>query len=470
MRSAYLGLDVALRALQANQQALETTSHNIANANTEGYSRQESVMTATSPYTVPTLQGYPSAGQVGTGVMISTVKRYRDEFMNLQVRQGYQDLAMWGAKSDALQQVELVLPEPSDSGLGSLLNRFWDYWSDLSNSPQDPAVRVAIRQQTANLCSSLNQMHQQLVQLGNEQDTQIQLKVQEINIIAERIARLNVDIQEVQATGNQPNDLRDQRDLLLDDLSKVVNISYQESERGAMSVFIGGTALVADFHVQTLVSDPGAQVRWSFLPAGSTNVDIYGGVLGGSLAARESIINRIAELDCLANGLIDAVNDAHRQGFGLNDTDPLNPPNRDFFTGTGAGDIALHSDIQDNADNIAASALADAAGDGRNASEIAALRTTALASLGGNSISGYYAAMITQLGAETKTAKDTCSNLDALVDLLQRQRDSVSGVSLDEEATNLIKYERAYQAASRVMTTVDEMLDRLINGTGRVGL
>jgi flagellar hook-associated protein 1 len=470
VRPVYLGLDVALRALQASQQALETTSHNIANANTPGYSRQEALLSATAPYTVPTLGSNLYAGQIGTGVTVTAVRRYRDAFLDLQVRQETQNLSMSTTKRDILQQIELILPEPSDSGLSSLLDRFWDSWDDLSNQPQSSATRTAVRQEADNLCAALNHASQQLTMLQSDQDTQIQLKVQEINSIAQQIAALNQDIQKVQITGNNPNDLQDQRDLLLDRLSQLTNATYREGEDGIMSVFIGGTALVYNFEAKALTAEPGAHIRWADSAASAPDADISGGELGGIFAGRQAVVTTMSRLDQLATGLSDAVNFVHQQGFGLNDTDPANPPNRAFFTGAGAGDIALSADILASADNIAAASAPGVPGDGSKAAAITALRSQTLAGLDNATVGGFYASLITQVGSDTQAADDAVTNQDALVQHLENQRGSLSGVSLDEEATNLIKYQRAYQAAARVMTTVDEMLDRLINGTGRVGL
>lgn len=422
-------------------------------------------MAATPPYTVPTLGGYPSAGQLGTGVEVAFMQRYRDAFIDLQVRLETQGLNLSIAERDTLRQIELVLPEPSDTGLSKLLERFWNAWGDLSNEPQEPAFRSVVRQQAANLCSTLNNAYQQLDDLHRNLDTQIGLKVQEINKIAEQIAGLNEQIKKVQITGNRPNDLKDQRDLLLDRLAALTNMSYRESENGVVSVYIGGTALVFDFEAYELVAGPDGEVRWAADPPGAPSVTISGGDLGGILRGKEAVITKKAELDQLAIALRDAVNAVHRQGFGLNNSTGL-----DFFVGSGAHDIALSGDILADLENIAAASAADSPGDGSFAAEIASLRTAALAGLGNATVGEFYGAMISQLGADTQALNDKVENFEALVHHLERQRDTVSGVSLDEEAANLIKYERAYQAAARVMTAVDEMLDRLINGTGLVGL
>lgn len=465
MPSAFLGLDIAYRALQASQQALQTASHNIANANTPGFSRQEALLASSRPYTVPTLGGYLSAGQVGTGVIVTAMRRFRDAFLDLQIRQETQTLKMTTTQRDTLRQIEMVLPEPSDSGLSKLLDRFWNSWADLSNEPQSPAFRAGVRQEAANLCAALNSANQQLRDLLSNQDTQIAIKVQEVNNIAEQIAALNAEIQKVQLAGNQPNDLRDERDLLLDKLAGLVNITYRESEAGAVSVFIGGTPLVFDFKANSLAAAPGGEIRWSSDPPGASTLEVHSGELGGILRSRNAVLSKISEMDQLANAIKDAVNTIHRQGIGLNGSTGL-----DFFVGDGAGSISLSDEVLASIENIAAAGAADSPGDGSKAAEISALRSTALADLGNVTAGDFYSALITQLGTDTKGADDASRNQEALVQHLERQRESLSGVSLDEEAANLVRFERAYQAAARVMTTVDEMLDRLINGTGRTGL
>ena len=464
MPSVFLGLNIALRTMQASQQGLETTSHNIANANTPGYSRQEALMAATRPYTVPTLGGYPSAGQVGTGVEVILMQRYRDAFMDLQVRLETQGLNLAIAERETLRQIEMVLPEPSDTGLSKLLERFWNAWSDLSNEPQELAFRSVVRQQASNLCSALNNAYQQLDDLQHNLDRQIGLKVQEINKIGEQIAALNMEIQKVQITGNRPNDLIDQRDVLLDRLAVLTDMSYRESENGVVSVYIGGTALVFDFNAYQLVAGLDGEIRWAADPPGAPSVTISGGELGGILRGKDAVMAKKDELDQLANALREAVNSVHRQGVGLNNSTGIA-----FFVGHGAYDIALSDEILADLENIAAANSTDSPGDGSCATAIAALRSETLAGLGATA-GEFHSALIAQLGADTKALDDMATNLDALVQHLERQRDTVSGVSLDEEAANLIRYERAYQAAARVMTAMDEMLDRLINGTGLVGL
>ena len=472
MRPAFLGLEVALRALRANQLALETTSHNIANANTPGYSRQEVEMAASRPYTIPTLAGYPFAGQVGTGVIATAMRRYRDAFTDLQLRQEQRTLGMWNAIKDVVQQVELIFNEPSDSGLNKLLDQFWNTWQDLANEPQSSAVRASVRQQAANLCTVLNHTYQQLYDLQHNQDQQILTKIDEINSIAQQIAALNEEIQKVQVTGNRPNDLMDQRDLLLDRLSTIVNITYHEGDNGITNVFIGSMPLVYDLKANSISAESQGGVLSLKWTSSGYDVEVTSGELKGILVSRDEVLGgKLEQLDRIAQALYTAVNSAHNAGYGLNGSTGL-----DFFSdptpgdAVSARDITLSGEILDSLDNIAASSAADTPGDGSNAAVIAALRWQQMAALDNTTINGYYNGVITELGTYSKAAQDTCANQELLVSHLRQQREALSGVSLDEEAANLIKYERAYQAAARVMTTVDETLDRLINGTGRVGL
>ncbi len=266
MRSSFSGLDIAYRALQAQQQAIDVINQNIANANTPGYSRQIADLAATPPYTIPALNRDASAGQMGTGVAVTDIQRARSSFIDYQIRGESQTQGQWGKMRDALNQVEVVFDEPSDSGLNSLLSKFWQSWQDLANNPQDDGARRALVEQAQSLAVSLNSKYSQLTAIQQDLDRQITLGTQNVNQLAQQIASLNVSIAQVEASGQQANDLRDKRDLLLDQLSKTMGVTYYENSDGMVNVFLGGRQLVYRDKAETLSTS----VNSSTQPRGNT--------------------------------------------------------------------------------------------------------------------------------------------------------------------------------------------------------
>jgi flagellar hook-associated protein 1 FlgK len=486
MRSSFAGLEIALRGLSASQLAQETAGHNIANANTEGYSRQEVQMKATRAYATP-IPGYDTMiGQIGTGVEITEIKRYHDAFLDLSYRSQNEELGKWTAIQATLGQVELILPEPSNSGLNSQLSAFSNAWEDLANKPQDDSTRAAVRQQASNLCSTINSVYDQLITLQSQLNSTIPANVVELNSLAKEVADFNKQIKSIEMTGDNANDLRDQRDVVLDKLSNLVGITYKEQDDGQVSVYVGGTSLIYGNSYNELTTVLNANNRWD-VQWKDTGIalNVRSGEMAGTLISRDDILDeQISNLDLLTQGLRDAVNAVHQQGYQLNS----NTHGGDFFVGTGAKDIALDADILSSTDYIAAAGATYASGDGTIAAKISALLTdnevvvdsTTIpvttvgdiigTALGGKTITDFYqATMIQNLSIDSKAAQDNVTNTTNMAETLQQQRDSVSGVSLDDETASLIRYQRAYQAAARVMTVVDEMLDKLINGTGSVG-
>ncbi|MCL5256753.1 MAG: flagellar hook-associated protein FlgK [Chloroflexi bacterium] len=467
MTSTFFGLNTAMRALMAQQQALDVTNHNMANANTPGFSRQVVSFVTTPPYTVAAFNRSASAGQVGTGVEVSLISRTRNIFVDQQIRSEETELGRYSVRRDSLNQVQTIINEPSDVGLSTILSQFFTGWRELSNDPQNTAARATLRQQAGNLISTLHRDYQELTQIRADMNKQVQVKVDDINSKASQIAALNAQISAVQAVGDQANDLRDKRDVLLDDLSSVVRVSYNEMSNGSVSVFLDGHALVDGAGTNTVGTALNANgddiLVW---PDSGSPINVISGEIKGYYEARDDVLTKeINQLQDLTSALITQVNTIHRAGYGLNGTTGV-----DFFTGTGADDIAISADIQGNLASIAAASAIDSPGDGRNALAIAGLQDTAVTIGTSNTTIGeFYKSMVSELGVEINGASNLADNQDVLVQYLQRQRDSYSGVSTDEEATNLIKFQRAYQAAARIVTTFDETLNTIINNMGLVG-
>lgn len=462
--STFMGLETALRGILAQQRALDTTAHNIANANTVGYTRQQAQLAPTHPYTEPAVSRPPQAGQIGTGVDVVAFRRIRDEFIDVQLRAQTMRKGYAEARRDGLEQVELALNEPSDSGLASLFSRYWATWQDVANTPENLATRQALVQNAAALGDGLRTLDAQLTTIASQTGQNVTLTVDELNSIAGDLRNLNESIGRSLVVGDQPNDLLDRRDVLLDRLGELGAVVATDGDGdGALTVTLNGVTLVDDLTAYT-VSEAAGNLE-NITLAESVGLAGKMGKLAGLVELRDTTIPAYqTRLDSIAAELIAQTNALHAAGFDLSGV-----AGGAFFTGTGASDVDV------NAALIATPALVAASGNGQpgnadNALALAGLRTTALAGLGGATIDDAYSQLVTTIGSDAREALRTLDNATILSDGLDDRRQSVSGVSLDEEMASLVRYQRAYQASARALSAMDEMIDVLVNRTGRVGL
>lgn len=479
IRSTFATLNLANRALVSQQLALDITAHNIANANNDGFTRQAAEMIASVPFTVVGTTRPQQAAQLGTGVDVANVKRFRDGFVDLQFRQEHQLLGQWEATDSAVSRLEQSLNEPSTDGLAASLSKFWNDWSALANTPESQAGRKALAESALTMTSQMNNLHRTWEGMQRDLDRQVGLRVQDINNLTVRIARLNDQITRVSGAGDQPNDLRDQRDVLIDQLAKIVNLTYTEGSNGAVTINIGGRTAVFsnqafNLTIQTDPTNPDGfnQVMWEdkfrsdqIPPLALDPVLITSGQLFGDLYGRDTIVAKALEkLQSLGATLITRVNEAHALGFGLNDQTGL-----PFFDGTGADDITVSEVITGDLDNIAAASSQLAPGDGSNALDIHDIQRELAMDNQSATMEDSYAGLVAEIGILSQQAAGMKANEKLLSSHLSQLRQSIGGVSLDEEATNLMRYQHAFNAAARVVTVVDEMLDRIINNMGIVG-
>jgi len=444
-----MGLETTLRGILAQQLALDVTGHNIANANTVGYSRQRASLVATDPYTVPGVTRPPQAGQLGTGVDVDQYERVRDAFVDIQLRAQTMLNGANQATQDGLQQVEQAFNEPSDSGLNSLLAKYWSAWQDVSNSPENLATRQALAAAASSLAGGFNQVSQQLSTLQTQTATNVTYTINDVNSIGTQIAALNDAIAKSTVTGDHPNDLLDQRDLLIDKLSELGNVALANGANGAVDVSIGGAALVTGATSATL--------------AEASLTSLTSGKLSALVRLRDTTIPGYqTQLNTIASTLISQTNTAHAAGFDLSGT-----AGGTFFTGTDAATIGVNSALVTNPALIAAS------GNGQPGNAAAALAINTLrgtAVIGSATIDQAYSQLVTRIGSDSQEAQRSLDTSSLLASTLQSKRDSVSGVSLDEEMTNMVRFQRGYQASARALSAMDDMLDTLITRTGRVGL
>lgn len=332
MRSTFFGLEVARSALQANMVALDTVGHNITNSATEGYSRQQTIMASNKPFMLPGMNKPTTAGQIGTGVHVEIIRRLRDVFADAQYRKENKFLGEAETKQKALEQVELIFNEPTDSAISGSIDQLWQAFQDLSVTPELEPVRTTVRQKALALTDALNHTYSQLEELRKDNDAEIDAVVTKINSLARQISNLNNEITRVEVSGDQANDYRDRRDLLLDELSKLVGIQTEENQFGAVSVYLQGKMLVGpttcnQFEVKIVKVDADHEFRQVIWADTKDEVPDTSGVLSGLIQVRDKIIPELlADLDNIAVTLATNINSVHSAGYGLDGTTGI-----DFF-------------------------------------------------------------------------------------------------------------------------------------------
>lgn len=469
MYSTFFGLELGKSALITQQLALHTTAHNITNANTPGYSRQVSSLEAGNPF-LPGTNRMQVPVQLGTGVRLATVQRARDMILEHQIQQETSTLGTHSAQTDYFTQINEVINEPTDESIGQALSDFWAGWQELSVNPEDTAVRASLlstAQQLTNLFRSKDLALQNLQQTA---DDAVRANAEKINLLGSQLRDINVRINQSLGVDTEPNDLMDQRDELLRQLGELTNYEGHQMPNGLYDITIGGHTLVQDsvFVPVTVANDPlnnnYAALTWS---DDGSSVLIEEGEIKGLETMRDLILPTYRQaLNDMALGLVTVVNPLQSSGYGLN---AAAPTGLDFFTGTTAQDIQVNSALLADCKLVAAAQNPSAPGDGSNALAIAQLQNSLIMSGGSETLGSFYQNLVAQVGLDTQHNESTEKAQSSLLDQLQLQQDSISGVNLDEEMTDMIRYQDGYQAAIRVISVMDEMLDTIINrmGAGR---
>jgi len=430
------GLQTALSGLLAEQQALDVTGHNIANANTEGYSRQRAVLVTNQAIPIPSISAITGAGaQLGTGVTVETYTRVRNGYLDAQYRTQNSSLSGASTEAEALEQAQGAFNEPSSSGIASQLSAFWTSWNSLADSPTSEAAKEGVVAAGQRLAGAFNQLSSQLSTISAQVEAQYTARTAaggEVADIAKQIAQLNQQIKLAEQARQPPNDMLDRRDLLIDKLSSLAQVTVTANADGTDTIAFGDAA-------KPLVE--GSTVNWP-----QTLTAAAGGQLGAllGLSAPGGALSQIrSELDTVAATVASSVNALHTS--------------TPFFSGATAASLA----VAVNASEVQSSST-EAPGGNDVALAIAGLR--------GGSADQTYSGLVQKVGSSVQGAQNEQANVQATLTAVANQRQSVSGVSLDEEMTNLISFQRGYQASARTLTAMDEMLEQLIEHTGRAGL
>jgi len=475
-------LGVARGAVLAQQSALQVTSNNVANAETPGYTRQRATLTAAHSVLMPN-------GSFGTGVLVTDVQRVRDTLLDASYRRQSASAAGATVRHDALTQVESVFNEPADGAIGSALDKFWDSWSDLANAPTDSSARAIVVQRGQQLTQAFANTDTGLLSVAADTQTRLGSDVGQVNAIAKQIAALNVSIVSAEVGGHQAGDLRDQRDLQLDALSKLATTTVDERADGSIGVHVGTTTLVdgssynqLELRGPTTVQrrDPDRRLynapQWDVAVAGSsTTLRDAGGTIGAAITVLNTDIPAARQtVQVTLESVYDSVDGPYALGYSATyeaanpseadwtNADPSRQGSRaSFFEGANGVLTPSSMMVRISGDDLATGYSRYATGDNRLALDIAGLRT-ATGKVGTKSIGDYYRASISSLASSTADAASTADASGALATQADTQRQSVIGVSTDEELIQLMKHQQAYAAAAKVVTAVDEMMQTLL--------
>jgi flagellar hook-associated protein 1 FlgK len=448
MGSTFGGIEHAAGAIDAARYGLEVVSQNIANADTPGYTRQASAQSAVDgSTTVPSVHTRPTGP---AGVTVTGTSRQADPVLDARARVEHARTALADTTAAQLSAVEDVFNEPSDSGLAAQLNTFWNAWATVANQPASGAARGVLLQDATSVANTLNSMSTSLDDFAENTAMQLGRSVQTANSAATQLATLNGQIAVARATGADANALLDQRDQLRDQLGTLVGATSTIGADGAASVTVGGQTLVTGTTASAL-SLTGSQVA-----VGGTAVTLTGGSAAAEVTALNTTVPAYqSRLNAVANALTSKVNAAQAAGY-----DASGAAGAPMFSGTGAGTIAVV--LTDPAD-VAAAGTPGGNLDGSNA--------LAISAFGGDDDGpdAAYAALVGDVGSASALASARRDTQDAISHGVDTLRESTSGVSYDEEVSSMLTYQHAYSAAARVLTTLDGMLDTLINHTGLVG-
>ncbi len=573
MLSTFHGIEVSKRGMFTQKGALYTVSQNIANANTPGYSRQRVNFSQTEAFPPIGMNRPMIPGQMGTGVEAQSVQRVREAFLDTQYRTQNSQVGYWEAKDMALSKMEDIVKEPSKSGLGGVMTAFWQSLQDLSVNPQSSGPRSVVLERAKSVADTMHYYHDSLVSIKKDLGTELKVSLKDANSLIQQIASVNDQIHKVEPNGYLPNDLYDQRDVLVDQLAKLVNIGIDRIPSGGDSppmaegmyqitmldddgkpimdsngngiTLVGGTTYsliglkegpdnatavdsdgdgvldepTGDYIVgltidtypeQTDIPPPSipttsessfdfeqAQVPFSpgrlrgIIEGFGYQTDQTGstGEYGGSFPTMLNDYDKFA----YSFGLI--FNSIHGKGYQMDAESQGNP---EFFTGLSGDETPPYKGAAKNIGvgitdpaEIAAANRPSAAGDGSNALNLTRVKNSLLDGsnvellgpdgpdivtldslnvIGTGTLDSFYEAITGGLGVNRQQSLRLSTNTNVLLQSVERNRNSVSSVSVDEEMTDMVKFQQAYNASARCLTAMDELLDKVINNMGRVGL
>lgn len=455
-------LGIGTSSLSAYRKAIDTTGHNLANVNTEGYTRQRLVIAATTTDS--------DIGTVGSGSEAVRVQRLQNTFIDSQIQVENSVQGSLEARQEALQQSLNSLNETLDrngsvsastGGISQGLSDFFASLQSVSTTPAGIPQRQNLLQKAQALAQQFNSTDTRLAQVNDGLNDRIDADVNSVNSLLTQIASLNKKISASESFGDsEANDLRDSRQQKIVELSKLVKVDTAQNESGGVNLTVGGKLLVDGANVVASLEtyDTGNGNLLVRSSDDGTPLNITGGSIGGAISVRDNeLTNLRGQINLLAATFISELNQAHAAGFGLDGSTGLN-----LFTGVNAGDIKVNPDLLANPERFAASSVAGEAGNNANLLKMIQLGSATNASLNGLSFANRQAQIVTGLGQDLATANRDVSDQQTIQKFLSTQRDSVSGVSIDEEMANLLLFQKAFQASAKLISMTDEMLNTII--------
>ena len=464
-------MDVGRRSMMNSQTALQTTAHNIANKSTEGYSRQRVDLVTNLPIGEGKLR-------IGMGARATMVNRTNNEYLEKQLEREGTSMGFLNARADMLGRVEQVYNEQVNKGLNHSMGLFFNTFRELSNNPESLATRTQVKESADNMTKDFHRMNNQLKEIQRDADFRIVIKVEEINQLTKEIATLNEKVQSVEVSGAPANDERDRRDALVKQLSEKVNIRYAEGKDGGIVITAGNTAVLVSGYSNmelktgsTPAHDGKAEGNIDIFyhnTENSTPVNVtrqlHGGEIGGLLQVRDEVCNGLLnDMDTLAYSLASEVNRTHSQGY-----DRLGRTGTQLFDLKGevqgtSESFKVNQAVLEDVGLIAAAGQPNAPGDNRVANILSGLQYRQVMDDESATYDDFYNSVVGRIGIEAQRSNSAQQSQTDILTQLKNVRESISGVSLDEEATKMIEFQKAFDASARLIRTADEMMDTVLN-------
>lgn len=496
---SWLGFNTAVSGLMGSQKKIHVANHNVASAEREGYSKQATYERSNTALRLP------GVGYMGTGNNIYDIKRVRDAYVDFKYRKENSPAGEWQVKRQALTELEGILKGTREHGINVSIDEFFSSLEDLSTNPSDNSYKMSFRQKAEALAVRLNETAQSLNRHQAGLNVEVAAKIKEVNDITTQIANINGQIFRMEIDGRQANDLRDQRDLLVDKLSKIVDIDTSE-DNNKFTVKVGGTTMVDHDYTKQFAYPPATEVStidpkqfmYQLEWEDGDKVNLHSGELKGLIDARDGdgkevssfkgVPYYVERLDEFARGFSEAINDIFEKGVnGLGNTGvklfAINKISTDDFNNLDpsvdenkvrAINISLSKDVIDSLDNIMTSETG-LPEDNKLILEIISQRENKefFTKGGGAEYSGtpedFLTSIISTLGTESQYCDRMEKNQIAIMDNIENQRLSISGVDLNEEMNNVVRFQQLYGASARMITVFDEIFDGIVNRLGIVG-
>ena len=453
--------------MMLSQTALNTTSHNIANKSTEGYSRQRADIV-----TNPAID--EGRYRSGTGAQLGGINRVNNPWLEKQIEQEGSTFSFLDSKANALGGLENVINEQNVDGINASISKFFNSFRDLANNPESAVPRTQVREAAQSLIGQLQSAKKQIDGAASGVAKSIEAGLDEVNAYGKEIAQLNEKIVNVEITGASANDERDRRDLLVKKLSEKMNISYAEDPQGMINITAGKTAvLVAGTTATRIYTTPseseGPRVMYD-LSKGGTAFDVTDQFTGGSLGASLGVVSPKGEisqlgqhLEDMAYNIANEVNKVHQEGY-----DRYNGQGVQFFdmshpAGFSIETMSLNKDIQKDVGLIAAASQPNSPGDNNVAQVLQNLQFQKVMGDGQYTFDNFYNSKVGEIGLATKGVNTSLESQKSTLDQLKNTRESISGVNLDEEASKMIEFQKSFEASARMIRVADEMFDTVLN-------